>query len=40
MNGPALQPSGAPFEQYGPLQSGEAIQYASEILEFIRHQMA
>jgi HEPN domain-containing protein len=33
-------PSGAPFEHYGPLQSGEAIRYASEILEFARHQMA
>jgi HEPN domain-containing protein len=33
-------PSGAPFEHYGPLQSGEAIQYAGEILEFVRHQMA
>lgn len=33
-------PSGAPFEHYGPLQSGEAIQYASEILEFVHHQMA
>jgi HEPN domain-containing protein len=33
-------PSGAPFEHYGPLQSSEAIQYASEILEFVRHQMA
>jgi HEPN domain-containing protein len=32
-------PSGAPFEHYGPLQSGEAIQYASEILEFVRDQM-
>jgi HEPN domain-containing protein len=33
-------PAGAPFEHYGPLQSGEAIQYAREILEFIRLQMA
>jgi len=33
-------PSGAPFEHYGPLQSGEAIRYASEILEFVRSQMA
>ena len=33
-------PSGAPFEHYGPLQSKEAIQHASEILEFVRHQMA
>jgi HEPN domain-containing protein len=33
-------PDGAPFEHYGPLQSREAIQYASEILDFIRTQMA
>ena len=31
---------GAPFEHYGPLQSQEAIQYAGEILEFVRNQMA
>ena len=31
---------GAPFEHYGPLQSGEAIRYAGEILEFVRVQMA
>lgn len=29
-----------PFEHYGPLQSGEAIKYASEIVEFVRSQMA
>lgn len=33
-------PEGAPFEHYGPLQSEEAIQYAGEILEFVRAQMA
>ena len=33
-------PDGAPFEHYGPLQSREAIQYASEILKFVRSQMA
>ena len=33
-------PSGAPFEHYGPLQSGQAIEYASEILEFVRNKMA
>ena len=33
-------PEGAPFEHYGPLQSGEAIDYAREILEFVRVQMA
>ena len=31
---------GAPFEHYGPLQSGDAISYAGEILEFVRAQMA
>jgi HEPN domain-containing protein len=33
-------PAGAPFEHYGPLQSGEAIKYAREIIEFLRLQMA
>ena len=33
-------PSGAPFEHYGILQSDEAIKYASEIIEFVRSQMA
>jgi HEPN domain-containing protein len=33
-------PAGAPFEHYGPLQSGEAIRYAREILEFVRAQVA
>ena len=33
-------PEGASFEHYGPLQSGEAINYAREILEFVRAQMA
>jgi len=37
---PNMHPEGAPFEHYGPLQSGEAISYASEILEFVRSQMA
>ncbi len=32
--------AGAPFEHYGPLQSGDAIRYANEILEFVRAQMA
>jgi HEPN domain-containing protein len=31
---------GAPFEHYGPLQSEQAIQYASEIIQFVRGQMA
>ena len=33
-------PEGAPYEHYGILQSTQAIQYAREIIEFIRHQMA
>jgi HEPN domain-containing protein len=37
---PNAFPEGAPFEHYGPLQSEEAIRYASEIVEFVRAQMA
>lgn len=37
---PNGHPSGAPFEHYGPIQSGQAIQYAGEILDFVRTQMA
>ena len=37
---PNGHPEGAPFEHYGPLQSNQAISYASEILEFVRNQMA
>lgn len=37
---PNSYPEGAPFEHYGPLQSEEAIEYAREILEFARSQMA
>jgi len=33
-------PAGAPFEHYGPIQSHDAIEYASEIIEFVRAQMA
>ncbi len=32
--------AGAPFEHYGPLQSTQAIEYAGEIVEFARSQMA
>ncbi len=32
--------AGAPFEHYGPIQSGEAIRYASEIVEFVRVRLA
>ncbi len=31
---------GAPYHHYGSIQSGEAIRYAGEILEFARAQMA
>jgi len=37
---PNSHPQGPPFEHYGPLQSEEAIRYASEILEFVHSQMA
>jgi HEPN domain-containing protein len=37
---PNSHPEGAPYEHYGPLQSGEAISYAREIVEFVRTQMA
>ncbi len=37
---PNSHPQGAPFEHYGPLQSGEAICYAGEIARFVRAQMA
>jgi HEPN domain-containing protein len=37
---PNGHPEGAPFEHYGPLQSGEAIRHASEILEFVRARLA
>jgi HEPN domain-containing protein len=33
-------PAGPPFEHYGKLQSNQAIQYAFEILEFARDEMA
>jgi HEPN domain-containing protein len=32
--------AGAPYEHYGPLQSDEAIRYASEVIAFARIQMA
>jgi HEPN domain-containing protein len=37
---PNGHPEGAPFDHYGPLQSGEAIEYAGQILEFVRVRMA
>jgi HEPN domain-containing protein len=33
-------PAGAPFEHYGRIQSDQAIQYAGEIIEFARLEMA
>jgi len=33
-------PEGAPFEHYGKLHSQDAINYAREILEFVRSEMA
>jgi len=37
---PNSHPEGAPFEHYGPIHSGEAIDYAIEIIEFVRLKMA
>ena len=37
---PNSHPEGAPFEHYGPLQSEDAIRYASEIIGFVSAQMA
>ncbi|GBD19930.1 hypothetical protein HRbin28_00367 [bacterium HR28] len=37
---PDAFPAGAPAEHYGPLQSQGAIAYASEIVAFVRAQMA
>lgn len=37
---PDSHPEGAPFEHYGPLQSQEAIRYASAIIAFVRLHMA
>jgi HEPN domain-containing protein len=37
---PDSYPEGAPFEHYGSLQSSEAIQYAGEIIAFVRNTMA
>jgi HEPN domain-containing protein len=33
-------PEGAPFEHFGALQSEQAVRYASEIVDFVRAQMA
>jgi len=37
---PNSHPSGAPFEHYGPLQSETAVNYAREIIDFVRPEMA
>lgn len=37
---PNSHPEGAPFEHYGPLQSGDAIRHAREILDVVRAQVA
>ncbi|WP_121970861.1 HEPN domain-containing protein [Leptolyngbya sp. BC1307] len=37
---PDSHPEGSPFDHYGILQSQEAIKYASEIVEFVDHEMA
>jgi HEPN domain-containing protein len=37
---PNAHAEGAPFERYGSLQSREAVQYAGEVIEFVRHAVA
>jgi HEPN domain-containing protein len=37
---PNAHPEGAPFEHYGELQSRQAVEYAREIVDFVRAQMA
>jgi len=37
---PDAHPEGAPFERYGALQSGEAVQYAREVIQFVRDALA
>lgn len=37
---PNGHPEGAPFEHYGAMQSRQAVDYARQILEFVRAQMA
>ena len=37
---PNGHPAGAPFEHYGPLQSQQAVEYAGQIIEFVRSSMA
>jgi HEPN domain-containing protein len=37
---PDSHPAGAPFEHYNELQSGEALSYADQIVEFVRNGLA
>jgi HEPN domain-containing protein len=37
---PNSHPEGAPFHHYGEYQSGEAIRYAGEIIDYVRARMA
>jgi len=37
---PNGHPEGSPFDHYGPLQSGEALKHAGEIIAFVRAEMA
>ncbi len=37
---PNGHPEGAPFEHFGPIQSGDAIRHAGEILDFVRRALA
>ncbi len=37
---PNSHPEGAPFEHYGPIQGEEALQFAGEIVEFVRLHLA
>jgi len=37
---PNSHPEGAPFEHFGPLHSEMAVEYAREIIDFVRAQMA
>ena len=37
---PNGHPEGAPFEHYGPLQSGQGIDFAGDVLSFVREALA
>ena len=36
----ALHPEGAPFEHYGPLQSRQGVDFARDVVEFVRQALA